>query len=65
MPWGKNSDARRKTHKADTAKKQRQWRHVANSELKRTGDDSRAIRAANSVVAKNRSKRSQRRSTRK
>ena len=51
MPW-KKSDAAAKTKKADTPKKQRQWADVANSVLEKTGDDARAIRAANSVVGK-------------
>jgi hypothetical protein len=63
MPWNRNAQARGHTKKANSPKKQRQWRHVANEELKRTGSESRAIRAANSVVA--RSKRSNRRSSRK
>lgn len=49
MPW-KPSDARRHDRKANTAKKRRQWAHVANSELRRTGDEGRAVRAANSVI---------------
>ena len=51
MPWG-YGDARRHTHKASTPKKQRQWSHVANSELAATGDEGRAVRAANAVVAR-------------
>lgn len=50
MPWNKASDAKRHTKKADTPEKARQWLHVANSELEKTGDDALAIRAANSVV---------------
>lgn len=52
MPWTA-ADATRHTHKADTPKRQRQWADVANSELAKHGDDARAIRAANSVVAHN------------
>ncbi len=51
MPWTAK-DAYRKSHKASTLAAQRQWAHVANSELDLTGDDARAVRAANSVVAK-------------
>lgn len=51
MPW-KPSDASKKTKKAKTPKARRQWRDVANSILARTGDDARAIRGANSVIAK-------------
>jgi len=54
MPW-KPSDAMRHTHKATTDKKKRQFAHVANSILKRTGDEGRAIRGANAAVRKNRS----------
>lgn len=49
MPW-KPSDAQRHTHRAKSAKKKRQWAHVADSVLKRTGDEGRAVRAANSVI---------------
>jgi len=49
VPWDP-SDATKKTSRADTAEKRRQWAHVANEELARTGDDARAIRAANSVI---------------
>jgi hypothetical protein len=51
MPWGP-SDAARHTRKANSAKKKRQWAHVADSMLKRTGNESSAIRAANAAVAK-------------
>ena len=49
MPWT-NKDATRHTKKAKSAKAQRQWSDVANSVLKRTDDDARAIRAANAAV---------------
>lgn len=51
MPWTAK-DASRHTKKAKSAKSKRQWSHVADSVLKRTGDEGRAIRAANSVVKK-------------
>jgi uncharacterized protein YdaT len=51
MPWSP-SDATRHTKKADTPRRQRMWADVANSELKATGDEARAVRAANSAVAK-------------
>lgn len=51
MPW-KAKDAGRHTKKAKSAKRKRQWRHVANSMLERTGDEGAAVRAANSVVKK-------------
>lgn len=56
MPW-KPEDAKRHTRKANTPKKKRQWAHVSDSILERTGDEGRAIRGANAAVKKNRSKR--------
>jgi hypothetical protein len=50
MPWGPQ-DATRHTKKANTAKKKRQFSHVANSVLQTTGDEGRAIREANAAVA--------------
>lgn len=50
MPWSPK-DALRHTHKATTAKKKRQFAHVANAVLAATGDDGRAIREANAAVA--------------
>lgn len=49
MPW-KPSDALRHTKKARSPKAKRQFAHVANSMLERTGDEGIAIRAANAVV---------------
>jgi hypothetical protein len=51
MPW-KPKDAKRHTKKAKSAKRKRQWAHVADSVLERTGDEGAAVRAANSVVKK-------------
>lgn len=51
MPW-RPADAKRHSKKALSATAQRQWADVANSELQKHGDDARAIRAANSVIAK-------------
>ena len=51
MPW-QPRDAKAKTHKATTAKLQRQWADIANAELKAHGDDARAIQTANGVIAK-------------
>jgi hypothetical protein len=56
MPWGPE-DARRFTKKARSAKAKRQFSHVANSMLERTGDEGAAIRAANAVVKKRGKKR--------
>lgn len=55
MPWSAK-DATRFTKKARSPKAKRQFAHVANTVLARTGDEGRAVRAANSAVAK-RSKR--------
>lgn len=51
MPWSP-SDAKSKTHKADTPKRSRQWADVADSVLAKTGDDATAIKEANAVVAR-------------
>jgi hypothetical protein len=60
MPWSPK-DASRFTKKAKSPKRKRQWSHIADSMLSRTGDEGAAIRAANSVVKKSQSKRSRRR----
>lgn len=44
------------TKKANTAKKKRQWEHVAASERGRGADRATQIKAANSVVARNKGK---------
>ncbi len=49
MPWTPK-DASSKTKKAKSPKAKRQWSDVANSVLKRTGDEARAIKSANAVV---------------
>ena len=51
MPW-QSSDAARHTRKAGSAKARSQWKEVANSVLAKTGNDARAVRAANSVIAR-------------
>jgi len=51
MPW-RPEDAKRHTKKARSPKAKRQFAHVANSILQRTGDEGRAIRGANAAVAK-------------
>jgi hypothetical protein len=53
MPWNPK-DAMRHTKAASTPKKQRQWADVANSVLKRTGDEGLAVRQANAVIKKRR-----------
>ena len=50
-PWSQ-SDATRHTKKAKSAIEKRQWEHVANGVLQKTGDEGRAVREANGVVAK-------------
>jgi len=50
MPWDR-AGARRHTKKANTAAKQSRWSSIANSVLKQTGDEGRAIRIANSRMA--------------
>jgi hypothetical protein len=61
MPW-KASDAAKHDLAAKSPKRKRQWAATANAILKRTGDDVRAIRGANSVVKKSQSRRTRRRS---
>jgi hypothetical protein len=51
MPW-KSNDAERHTHKATTPTLQELWAKVANERLESTGDEARAIREANAVVAR-------------
>lgn len=49
MPWD-DSDAKHSTKKANTPKKRRMWRKVANKVLHETGDDAKAKRIANAAV---------------
>jgi hypothetical protein len=49
MPW-KPSDARRKTKKASTPKKQALWSQIANRLLSQGATEGSAIRQANAVV---------------
>ena len=51
MPWMPN-DAEMHTHKASTKAMKELWAKVANEVLERTGDEGRAIREANAVVAR-------------
>jgi len=55
MPWGPK-DAKEFTKKATTPKAQRQWKDVANSVLKRGGSDASAVRQANAVIKRRRSR---------
>ncbi len=51
MPW-QPSDSTRHTKKAKSATAKKQWSKVANSVMARTGNDARAVRSANSVIAR-------------
>jgi hypothetical protein len=51
MPWTPD-DAERHTHKAATWALKELWAKVANEALERTGDEGRAIREANAVIAR-------------
>ena len=51
MPWTPD-DAYRHTHKATTPELQELWAQIANDALARTGDEGRAIREANAVIAR-------------
>jgi hypothetical protein len=51
MPWTAG-DAERHTHKATTPELQELWARIANETLERTGDEARAIREANAVIAR-------------
>jgi len=51
MPWSAN-DAEKHTHKATTSDLKELWAKVANESLERNGDEGRAVREANAVVAR-------------
>lgn len=51
MPWIPE-DAKRHDKKAASPKAERQWSDVANSVLRSTGDEGRAVREANGAVMK-------------
>jgi hypothetical protein len=51
VPWTPD-DAERHTHKATTTELKELWAKVANERLENTGDEARAIREANGVVAR-------------
>jgi hypothetical protein len=53
MPW-KASDASKHTKKANTPAEAKTWAATANSVLKDTGDEARAIRTANAAIKKKR-----------
>lgn len=49
MPWGPG-DAHRHNHAANTPAKKKKWAKVATGVLKKTGDEGKAIRIANSSI---------------
>jgi hypothetical protein len=51
MPWTPD-EAETHTHKATTSELKELWAKVANESLERTGDEGRAIREANAVIAR-------------
>jgi hypothetical protein len=51
MAWT-SDDADRHTHKATTSELKEFWAKVANERLEHTGDEARAVREANAVVAR-------------
>jgi hypothetical protein len=51
MPWTPD-DAERHSHKAATPTLKELWAKVANERLGSTGDEARAVREANAVVAR-------------
>jgi hypothetical protein len=59
MPW-EPEDAPLYTKKAATPRLQRLWVEIANQVLDKTGDEGRAIREANAVIARTRDRYSQR-----
>jgi hypothetical protein len=55
MPWTPK-DATRHTKKATSGIAKRQWSDVADSVLRSSGDEGRAVREANAAVAKRQTK---------
>lgn len=55
MPWTRN-DAESHTNKATTVELKELWAKVANESLERNGNEGRAIREANAVVARQEAK---------
>jgi hypothetical protein len=51
MPWTAD-DAQTHTHKATTPQLKELWAKVANESLDRDGNEGRAIREANAVIAR-------------
>ena len=59
MPWTARQVGKH-NKRAKSAKRKRQWVEVANSVLKRTGDEGRAVREANGAVKKAQRKKTKR-----
>jgi len=55
MPW-KASGAKRHTKKAKSQSQKRKWAATANSVLKQSGDEGKAVRIANAIVKRGRKK---------
>lgn len=55
MPWTPD-DASGKTKKAKSPTAKRQWAHIADEVLAKTGDEARAIREANGVIKRRKAK---------
>jgi uncharacterized protein YdaT len=51
MPWTPD-DAPSHTKKAASEKQKRRWAEIANKVLEETGNEGRAIREANAVIAR-------------
>jgi hypothetical protein len=51
IPW-EPEDAPRHTHKADRPDLRRIWAEAANRILSETGDEGRAVRIANGIIAR-------------
>jgi hypothetical protein len=64
MPWT-GADASRHTKKAQSSKKKKTWSKVANSVLRKTGNEGRAIREANAVVKKSTKKKAAKKASKK
>ena len=51
MPWS-SKDASKHTKKADTPAEKKQWAKTANSVLKSSKNEGKAVRIANAAIAK-------------
>ena len=51
MPWTPD-DAEKHTHKATSRELKELWAKIANEALERTGNEGRAVREANGVIAR-------------